>query len=148
MESPKTKQCKQDCDKIGKICNKKTGRCVKQVQIAASVKRSLSGDKLCPVPLSLDDPEFIRMTLETIKAYYTHGERSNAKLKILHGYIACAIKTKMMSIDPTVGSEIKIYALPEQESKVSGAFYDKYVDITIKHNRVVIGMRWTDVAGW
>lgn len=84
--------------------------------------------------------ELLAIIKESFKKYYEHGERSNEKLKVLHGYIACCIYSRIHALDNSIAEGITIKSLPGREDRVSGSFYDKNVDITIKYNHKVYGV--------
>lgn len=80
---------------------------------------------------------FIRALNESFAAYLSTGPRSNEKLKVLHGFIAGALQSKL-------GNEyvIKSFGVNDgKEYKISGRYIDKDTDITIfKDNNPIAGI--------
>lgn len=131
------KPCKTVC-KPGKVCNPKTGRCINDPDKDKDASSKTPQQTLvCPKKLHLDDDEFMASLKKSLKAYYKYGERSNEKLKILHSYISCALKHTFTKYHMP---DVVIRSLPMREDRVVGEFYDKNVDITIRHNSHPYGL--------
>jgi len=132
------KPCKTVC-KPGKICNTKTGRCIKDPTEPKVAKQQnhMPTTLVCPRNMLLDNDEFLRALKSSLRAYYKHGERSNEKLKILHSYISCALKHMFEKFHMP---DVVIRSLPMREDKVAGEFYNKNVDITVRYKSQPYGL--------
>lgn len=80
---------------------------------------------------------FLKAITHSFNTYLETGSRSNKKLKILHGAIAENLITML-------GAEYKVKSLgvgDGKESRISGRYIDKAVDITIlKKNKAIAGI--------
>lgn len=85
----------------------------------------------------MNNKEFNKVLEESYYVYLETGARSNKKLEVLHGAIAHDIAKRL-------GSEYEIKSLgygDGKESKLSGRYMDKNVDISIKKdNEAVAGI--------
>ena len=82
------------------------------------------------------ESRFLEVINETYEEYKVSGERSNKKLKILHGWIRSELKTRL-------GNEYQIKGLSKNSTSelvVKGAYYDKRVDIGIQMNGKMVGV--------
>lgn len=85
--------------------------------------------------------EFNKVLKESFISYLKTGERSNEKLKILHGFINEVLSNKISREDFVITSLTN--NSDSKEIKVEGLYYNKNVDITItnkKTNSVVCGV--------
>lgn len=128
-----SKPCSKPCPE-GKVCNTITGRCINPSRNTRTLPLQCSDN------LTLNGDELIEQVRKSVEAYYNHGGRSNAKLNLLHSYIACSIKMMCKKINSDLAKDIHVFSLPGKEEKVKGLFYDKTVDIAVKHKKNVIGI--------
>ncbi len=86
------------------------------------------------------DPGFKERLLvavqDSYEEYVNHGPRSNAKIKVLHGWI-------ISELAGILGDEYLIQGLSQQggkEQKVRGKYYEKSVDVAISREGVILGV--------
>lgn len=85
----------------------------------------------------MNNNEFLEVLKRSYFKYLEFGERSNEKLKVLHGAIANDLKARL-------GNEfiVRAYGIgDEREGKLSGRYMDKTVDISVvKRDRELGGV--------
>ena len=83
---------------------------------------------------------FLETLTESFQIYLKTGARSNEKLKILHGKIACDLENKLQK----ESKEFNVYAYGignGKEKTLNGNYYDKTVDIAIfKNEKAIAGI--------
>ena len=82
----------------------------------------------------MDNQEFLKVISNSFSTFLETGSRSNEKLKILHGAIACDLRQRL-------GARYEINSLgigDGKEGNIEGRYIDKKVDITIFHDGEVV----------
>ncbi|MEM3786413.1 MAG: hypothetical protein QXZ59_03435 [Nitrososphaeria archaeon] len=88
----------------------------------------------------MGEEAFLNAIKDAFFAYSNSGPRSNAKLKVLHGFIANDIKLLLENCNPKLNFEVISLNSNDDgtEEQVEGRYYPKKIDIVIKINNEII----------